>query len=379
MAWGRGGEAKQPKGTRETKSIAAENKRKHGAAAPAASASSAGDQPPDKKLKALRQVQEDQVEVQLTDQAARAIRLADDFRHLAPALDTLTAVTIAPPASVASYTARLVIDDGQRQPLSFDNLAIDLVRLQPGKGRFTNRRQPSPVLLRFDMHLDDTAIDDTPLANGTLHYEPASRNVSDLHAHHRLAARLRRRCTLRLIDRTKHERIIERRSTAAKTAAGDPAAIKFLENLVRLQDYAGVTLNISEGLSEADLAALDRLSTIVSTGSLRGRWERLEVTVTITNPVDCEAMLSGESRRLRLVGNGVEHYAGDAFPLGPAEITYRSAVLTDPASIRDQLARSLENVRLCFTPGDVDTLERRYLEWIPRRRAARPSPRAVRS
>jgi len=326
-------------------------------------------------LAALRQVHEEGVEVQLTGEAARAIHLADEFRHLAPPLDTVSGVTIAPPEPIVSYTARLVVDDGSQQPLSFENLAIDLLKIRPGEGRFTNRRRPSGILLRFDMHLGEAPTGDAPLAGGVLHYEPISRNVADLLVHHQLAARLRRRCTLRLINQATHERIIELRTTAATTTAGEAKTRAFLGNLVQLQDRCGVALNIPADADETDLATLDRLSAIVATGVVRGRWERLELTATITEPAALEEMLSGEPRPLRLVGTGAERFGGASIDLGSAEITYLSARLEDPEAVRAQLATNPTSVRLGFTPGEIDTLERRYTDWLPRRRGSRRKSR----
>jgi len=326
-------------------------------------------------LAALRQVHEEGVEVHLSGEAARAIHLAAEFRHLAPPFDIVSGVTIAPPEPIVSYTARLVVDDGSQQPLSFDNLAIDLLKIRPGEGRFTNRRHPSGILLRFDMHIDEVLAGDEPLAGGVLRYEPISRNVADLLAYHQFAARLRRCCRLRLIDRTTNERIIELRTTAATTTTGEAKTRAFLGNLMQLQDRCGMVLNIPADPDETDLATLDRLSAIVATGVVRGRWERLELTATITESAALEEMLSGEPRPLRLVGTGAEQFGGASIDLGAAEITYVSAQLEDPAAVRGQPATNPTRVRLSFTPGEIDTLERRYSEWLPTRRGSRRQSR----
>lgn len=80
---------------------------------------------------------------------------------------------------------------------------------------------------------------------------------------------------------------------------------------------------------------------------------------------------SSELRSLRLTGIGVEQYGEVTIELGPAAITYLSACLEDPAAVRAQLAADPATVRLCFTPGDSGIVERRYTDWLRRRRGAR--------
>jgi hypothetical protein len=137
---------------------------------------------------ALRKVYETSEAVQLSAAASRSVRLADEFQHLAGPFGSFGGeriVTIAPAKSEKAAEARLILDDGQREPMIIGPLALDLFPRAHGEMRLANLRRRQPALVRFDVRAEagGPEIDFT--------YEPASRNVEDLRTFARLADQLR--------------------------------------------------------------------------------------------------------------------------------------------------------------------------------------------
>lgn len=306
----------------------------------------------------------------LDGEAARAVRLAQEFRHLNP-IGEFGQVILAPPGPLATHTARLILDAGAGAPLVIEPLEIDLLKTQGDRVCYTNRRQQSPPLrFRYDGTLATRPEGGTVITSGAFHYGPGSWNVEDRRTVARLVTTLRRPCTLRLLDRSTRETLLEMLLPATAPPAGLDALLALLDALVLLQDRTGVPIEIPDDMSTADLDVLKALGAIVVTGRLIGTWDEEELPYELRDidaaRIALAPLLAGETMALGLEGQGQECFGERTIPLGPTRIHLYSVRLVDPESVIAQLNAGSPNITLRLVPGDDRTIERRYLDWGPR-------------
>lgn len=318
-------------------------------------------------LAALQQVVEHDTPVNLSGEAARAIRLAKDVRHLNP-IGEFNEVVLTPPEPHATHTVRLMIDDGQGAPLIIDQLVVDLLRIRDDCVRYTNRRQDAPPLrFRYDAIVAAGPDGTVALTGGVLHYDVGSANIDDRRTIARLVAIFQRPCTLRLIDRATREILLEAALPAIPLPAGYDAVVALVEALMLMQNHTGVPINIPDTLTEDDLNILKALAVIAHTGRLVGTWAACDLPLAVADASALAPLLAGDAMMVRYGETHSAQQVGDAtIPLGPVVVTFPSARLADPAATRAQIDAGETTISLRLVPGDDPTVERRYLDWGPR-------------
>lgn len=306
--------------------------------------------------------------VTLDGEAAQAVQLPEQFRHLLPP-GGLRSVTIDLPERLAEYSVDLRLDDGTGSPLIIGPLAVDLHQIAGARARFTNRRQAAPPLrCWYDVDLAPAPDGGVLYTTGTLHYGPGTWNVKDRRRVARLRARLRRPCTLRLVDRATWRMLVEGQLPAEAPSPGLDSILLLFDGLVALQDRTGVPIAVPDDLSAEVLAVLRTLATIALTGALVETWDALALPVPVANinPDLLAALLDGGSVPLGLSGQAEEGLGDDVIPLGAQRVALASARLTNADEVREALSAGAASVTLRLAPGEDATAVRRYSDWGPR-------------
>ena len=318
-------------------------------------------------LAAQLRVAAEDMAVIIEGDAARAVRLPEELRHLIP-VDGLAQVTIDLPERIERYSAELRLDDGAGPPLLIKPLEVDLHQISGAQARFTNRHQVAPPLrCWYDTDLAAAPEGGVFYTTGKFHFGPGSNNVEDRRTVARLRAQLRRPCTMRLIDRTTRQMLVEARLPAEAPSPGLDAILLLFDGLVALQERTGVPITIPDSLGEGELATLRKVATVALTGELIDTWDRFDLTIATSaiSPQILAALLEGSATPLVFPGQSEVRLGDAAIPLGEQHVTLASARLVNIDEVREAINADAPTATLQLVPGDDAAVLRRFRDWQP--------------
>ncbi len=274
----------------------------------------------------------------------------------------MTLVRIGPVTAPHSILVRMDIFNQDGDGFSLDY--VDLKETQGGTEEITLANEHQPIPTRVKLVLDRKS----GLVHFTMNAPQFGLNVKQILDSLQLQHAMSKGGVLRLTHLETGLRALEVPFGAGSTETPDQDFLEAMRDFVAIQMKVGRPINMPDrDLSQDEMNLLNKLRHILHVGRVRTQWETLSMTVNAKSVREALPEFSdGQAQPINVTRSETIALFGVELPLGPTLLHAPQGKLINEADVRTQLLGADDNspIELHFVPGEDDTVEVQYLNWI---------------